>query len=98
MIDLIRELQSWNVNVVVADAWADAAEVKHEYGLELTALDAVDQVDGLVVAVGHDEYRSLKPEQLAALCKAEHKPVIADVKSLFDRHALADAGFTVFRL
>ena len=98
VIDLIRELQSWNVNVVVADAWADAAEVKHEYGLELTALDAVDQVDGLVVAVGHDEYRSLKPEQLAALCKAEHKPVIADVKSLFDRHALADAGFTVFRL
>ena len=98
VIDLIRELQSWNVNVVVADAWADVAEVKREYGLELTALDAVDQVDGLVVAVGHDEYRSLKPVQLAALCKTENKPVIADVKSLFDRHALADAGFTVFRL
>ena len=98
VIDLIRELQSWNVNVLVADAWADAAEVKREYGLELTALDAVDQADGLVVAVGHDEYRSLKPEQLAALCKTENKPVIADVKSLFDRHALADAGFTVFRL
>ena len=98
VIDLIRELQSWNVNVVVADAWADAEEVKREYGLELTALDAVSQVDGLVVAVGHDEYRNLKPEQLAALCKTEHQPVIADVKSLFDRHALADAGFTVFRL
>ena len=98
VIDLIRELQSWNVNVVVADAWADAEEVKREYGLELTALDAVSQVDGLVVAVGHDEYRNLKPEQLAALCKTEHQPVIADVKSLFDRHALADAGFRVFRL
>ena len=98
VIDLIRELQSWNVNVVVADVWADAEEVKREYGLELTALDAVSQVDGLVVAVGHDEYRSLEPAQLAALCKTEHQPVIADVKSLFDRHALADAGFTVFRL
>ena len=98
VIDLIRELQSWNVNVVVADAWADAEEVKREYGLELTALDAVSQVDGLVVAVGHDEYRNLKPEQLAALCKTEHQPVIADVKSLCDRHALADAGFRVFRL
>ena len=54
-------------------------------------------MDSLVVAVGHNAYRSLTPAQLVSICKPG-KPVIADLKSLFDRHALAQAGFTVFRL
>ncbi len=98
VIDLIKELQSWNVNVLATDAWADPAEARHEYGIELTTLDASNKVDSLVIAVGHNEYRAMTPEQLSEVCNTKHKPVIADVKSLFDRHALADAGFTVFRL
>jgi UDP-N-acetyl-D-galactosamine dehydrogenase len=47
--------------------------------------------------VAHREYRALTAEQLRALVRGE-KPVIADVKSLFDREALAAAGATVFRL
>ena len=97
VIDLIRELQSWGVRVVAADAWADAAEVQHEYGLDLQSADAVQGVDALVVAVGHHEYREMTPAQLRALCKGD-KPVIADVKSLYDRHQLTAAGFQVFRL
>jgi UDP-N-acetyl-D-galactosamine dehydrogenase len=97
VIDLIRELQSWGVRVVAADAWADAAEVQHEYGLDLQSADAVQGVDALVVAVGHHEYREMTPAQLRALCKGD-KPVIADVKALYDRHQLTAAGFQVFRL
>jgi UDP-N-acetyl-D-galactosamine dehydrogenase len=95
--DMLREFQSWGAQVVVADCWADAAEVKDEYGIELSQVDAGNPVDALVVAVGHNEYRAMSPEDLRGLCRSEN-PVLADVKSLYDRHAAAAAGFTVFRL
>lgn len=94
--DLVRELEGWGAKVVVVDAWADAGEVQHEYGITLGAIDSTSQVDALVVAVGHNEYRALTPDQLRQLCRGD-KPVLADVKALYDRHAAAAAGFTVFR-
>lgn len=97
VVDLINELKKWNVNVVIADPWADPEEVKHEYGLELGVVDAGHPVDSLVVAVGHNEFRELKPAALRLHCRNE-KPVLADVKALYDRHQAAEAGFTVFRL
>jgi UDP-N-acetyl-D-glucosamine/UDP-N-acetyl-D-galactosamine dehydrogenase len=98
VVDLIRELQAWNVNVVVADPWADTKEVEHEYGITLGTLSEKNPVDSLVVAVGHKEFRELEPAALRGLCKSERRPVVGDLKSLFDREALDAAGFTVFRL
>jgi UDP-N-acetyl-D-galactosamine dehydrogenase len=98
VVDLIRELQAWNVKVVVADPWADAKEVEHEYGVALGTLDEKNPVDSLVVAVGHKEFRELEPATLRRLCRSERRPVVGDLKSLFDREALDAAGFTVFRL
>lgn len=95
--DLIKEFQAWGAEVVVADPWADAEEVKHEYGVELGTIDANNPVDSLVVAVGHHEFRYLTAQQLRSFVRTE-KPVLADVKSLYERDAVAAAGFTVFRL
>lgn len=97
IIDLIAELRKWNVEVVVSDDWCDPEELRRETGLELSPINSDHQVDALVVAVGHSEYRDLSPTALRALCRG-NKPVIADVKALYDRHALTDVGFTVFRL
>ncbi|QEA13252.1 nucleotide sugar dehydrogenase [Comamonas flocculans] len=97
VVDVVHELQTWGTEVVVADAWADATEVRHEYDLELGVIDAARPVDALIVAVGHNQYRALAPAELRALCRSS-KPVLADVKSLYDRHALKEAGFNVFRL
>jgi UDP-N-acetyl-D-galactosamine dehydrogenase len=95
--DLVKELQAWGVTVVVTDPWADAAEVRHEYGIELGEISPQKPVDSLVVAVGHKEFRELTPQTLRSLCTTKYQPVAADLKALFDRHAMADAGFTVFR-
>lgn len=95
--DLVKELQNWGANVVVADPWANADEVKHEYGIQLGAIGQSNKVDSLVVAVGHKEFRALTPMHLKNFCRAE-KPVLADLKSLYNRHDAVDAGFTVFRL
>lgn len=95
--DLVKEFTQWGTKVVVTDPWADQDEVKHEYGFSLGTIDALHQVDSIVVAVGHNEFRALTAEQLKSFVKHE-KPVIADVKSLFDRASLKAQGFTVFRL
>jgi UDP-N-acetyl-D-galactosamine dehydrogenase len=95
--DLVKELQAWGAQVVVTDPWADAAEVQHEYGITLGSITSNDPVDSLIVAVGHTEYRHMQPAELRALCGHKHQPVIGDLKCLYDRHALADTGCTVFR-
>ena len=94
--DLVLELESWGVNVVVEDPWADREEVMHEYGIQLGQIDADHPVDSLIVAVGHHEFRKENVLELKALCRGE-KPVLGDLKSLYDRHAAAAIGFTVFR-
>ncbi|MCS0581286.1 nucleotide sugar dehydrogenase [Massilia pinisoli] len=95
--DLVRELQNWGVNVVVTDPWANAEEVEHEYGIRLGTVSPDTPVDALVVAVGHEQFRGLTPAQLKPLCRGD-KPVLADLKSLYQRADAVDAGFTVFRL
>lgn len=95
--DLVKEFKNWGIEVVVTDAWADAAEVKHEYGINLGEISAASPVDSLIVAVGHDEYRTLSAADLRTYVRTE-KPVIADVKSIYNRNELASEGFTVFRL
>jgi len=97
VVDMVREFESWGAQVVVADPWANADEVAHEYGLQLGRVDKDHPVDALVVAVGHNEYRHATPAELRALCNGD-KPVLADVKSLYNRHDAAAAGFTVCRL
>lgn len=97
VVDLVRELQAWGAQVVVTDPWANAEEVQHEYGLTLGVIDEGSPVDALVVAVGHTEYRALSPSVLRRYCR-HFAPVLTDVKSLYDRHDAASAGFTVFRL
>ena len=95
--DLVKEFEQWGVKVIVADPWANADEVKHEYGLELGVVDAQHPVDSLVVAVGHNEFRSLSAQQLRSYVRG-NKPVLSDIKSLFDRNDMVQQGFTVIRL
>jgi UDP-N-acetyl-D-glucosamine/UDP-N-acetyl-D-galactosamine dehydrogenase len=94
--DLVKELAAWGVKVVVSDPWANDREVYEEYGIQLGSIDAMNRVDSLVVAVGHNEFRAVTPKQLRELCRTK-KPVLADIKSLYKRQDSVDAGFSVFR-
>jgi UDP-N-acetyl-D-galactosamine dehydrogenase len=97
VVDLINELNTWGVEVVISDPWAGPEEVKEEYGFDLVDFDSLQNLDSIVVAVGHNEFRSLTPTDLIKLTHAG-KPVLADVKAIFERESLVEAGFTVFRL
>ena len=97
VVDLISELNNWGVDVLVSDPFADADEVAREYRLKLTPLENLDTVDALIVAVGHNEYRSMTLKELKSLIKGD-KPLLVDVKALYDRELAKEMGFTVFRL
>ena len=97
VVDLISELSSWGVKVLVSDPYADPEEVAHEYKLSLTALEDLGSVDALVVAVGHDEYRSFDLERLKTFLRGD-KPLLVDVKGLFNRELAKKIGLTIFRL
>lgn len=96
VIDLIRGLQEWNVEVFVADPWADAEEVFREYGVRLVEQETLKDLDAIAVAVAHNDYVGLSAKELRSFFRCEG-PVLADLKSVLDYDALEAEGFTTFR-
>ncbi len=96
VVDLIKEFEAWGVSVVVTDPYANPDEVLSEYGIKLDALDKLNDVDGLVVAVGHSIYREMPLTELKQLLNPNN-PVLADLKALYDKHEASALGLTLFR-
>ena len=94
--DLIRELQSYGVEVHVHDPVADADEVLHEYGLQLCSRQALPVAEAIVVAVAHREFLLMQPEEFHAMTRGAR--YFVDVKAKFDVAALGAAGMNVWRL
>ena len=85
VIDIVRELQQFNITVEVFDPHADKHEVSEEYGLKL--IDKISEsYDGIVLAVSHKEFSELDLEKL----KSSSSSVIFDTKAFLDR-SLIDA-------
>ena len=57
MIDTWRELKEFGIEPIVHDARAEAEAVRHEYGVELSPLEDFREMDAIIFAVGHEEYR-----------------------------------------
>ncbi len=80
VIDVISELEKFNLNVDVYDPWANSEEVKHEFGIDL--LSEVDQLkdnyDAVILTVAHKEFRNFNIEKFTS-----DKSVVFDVKSFF---------------
>jgi UDP-N-acetyl-D-galactosamine dehydrogenase len=96
VMDLIRELQAYGIEVVVHDPVADAAEAKQAYGLELIAWNALPLADAIVVAVAHQAYLSTPVDTLVGMAKPNG--CFVDVKARFDTGQLRAAGLRVWRL
>ncbi|HEY7007172.1 MAG TPA: nucleotide sugar dehydrogenase [Sphingomicrobium sp.] len=85
VIDTYRELREFGIEPIVHDARAEADAVRHEYGVELSSLDRFKDMDAIIFAVGHEEYRPLQTEISDMLSE---NGVIADVGSRLDWKSL----------
>ena len=97
IIDVFNELKRWGANVIVVDPWVDQEKLQKEYQIKLDKIDKDNKVDSLIVAVGHDQFRALSPIEIRSFCNAS-KPVIGDVKSIYNKQELIKEGFSVFSL
>lgn len=84
VVDVYNELKEYGVNVDIFDPWADASEVKHEYGIELMELiDPLISYDAVIVAVAHNEFLKLDINSLKAA-----KSVVFDLKACLVRNVV----------
>jgi len=80
IVDIVKELQSYSVNVEVVDPRADAEEVFEEYGFHL-AKEIGKNYDGIIVAVSHLEYKGLNEAYFKSICN--DKSFVLDLKGLY---------------
>ncbi len=96
VIDIIRELKEYGIKVQVHDPLADTDEASREYGVSLSALEELQPAAALISAVAHESYRHWSLDKLSPLLA--DKPVLIDVKGIFDHCVLQDSGIRVWRL
>jgi UDP-N-acetyl-D-galactosamine dehydrogenase len=85
VVDLIKELQSYNLQVDVQDEWADSRSVEHEYGFSLVEKPDLDSgfYKAVILAVAHNEYKALDWEKIR-----KHVAFIYDLKGLIPKHLI----------
>lgn len=96
VIDVVRELEAYGINVVIHDPIADKEEAHEEYGVNLVDWDKLPKANAIVAAVSHKAYQ--QQGLLALLDKLVDKGVFIDVKSAWDPAEIRKAGKAVWRL
>jgi UDP-N-acetyl-D-galactosamine dehydrogenase len=96
VIDIVRELENFGIRTQVHDPLASADETKHEYGVTLSAIDALQPADAVILAVAHQDYVKEGWPLMTRLLK-DGKGSIIDVKSRLDRSGKPD-GIDLWRL
>lgn len=83
VIDIVHELQKYNVEIDVHDPWIDANEARREYSITPISQPLSKQYDGIIIAVAHEQFTKMGIEKIRALGKDNH--VLYDLKYLFTK-------------
>jgi len=97
VVDMVRELKEYGIEVRIHDPLADADEARRYYGLDLERIESLQGVDAVIVAVMHSCYKEMGLAEIAALCGGR-MPVVIDLKSLFSPEEARALGVMYWRL
>ena len=96
--DIILELKEYGANVYVVDPEADPIDAKKEYGVILEDPESIKNMDAVIVAVGHKDYREMNILDLKKYFNPVYaQPLLIDVKSIFDKE-VAEKEYDYWRL
>ena len=100
IMDIVRELNEYGINPVIADPQADSAEAKSHYGIDFEDISNITGCDAVVLAVGHDEFTNLTQADFDRMFASDDnsKRVLLDIKGILDRKAYEKAGYNYWRL
>lgn len=96
VIDVIRELDSYGVNVIVHDPIAEPGEAMHEYDVKLIPWDNLPQSQVIVAAVAHQAYKDITLPEL--LAKLQPNGIFMDIKCQYEAAELEAHGIKAWRL
>lgn len=82
VVDILDELAEYSIQADVCDPWVDPAQARAVYGMELVSEPQENTYDGIVVAVGHQQFADMGAAEIRRYGKASH--VLYDLKYLFD--------------
>lgn len=85
IIDIVKELQEYHIDVDIYDPWVDASEAEHEYGIRTIEEPENDVYDAVILAVAHEQFVALGAEKIRALGKENH--VLYDLKYVLPQTA-----------
>ncbi|PSW62336.1 Vi polysaccharide biosynthesis UDP-N-acetylglucosamine C-6 dehydrogenase TviB [Photobacterium kishitanii] len=83
VVNIISELEEYNINVDVMDPWCSKEEAKAEYGLELCDDIKKDHYDAIIIAVAHNEFKVMGADGIKSLAKSKH--VVYDLKYVLEK-------------
>ena len=99
VIDIYKELGEYGITPIVVDPAADADEAKRLYGITFETMDAVKDMDAVVVAVAHQQFTAFSKEQISQFFNQNHaKKVFLDIKGIFNRKDFLTDGYLYWRL
>lgn len=99
--DIIKRFNEYEIKPIVTDPWADPELAKHEYGVDLVPFESISGADCIVVAVGHNEFRSISMLKMKSMFNqntTDDEKVLIDVKSLYRMDELKASGMRFWRL
>lgn len=99
IIDIVNELKEYGIDPLITDETADAGEAKRLYGIEFAERSSIKDMDAVVLAVAHEEFKKLGKPELDAFFKTENaKKVLVDIKGLLNRGDFEDGSYLYWRL
>ena len=98
IIDIIKELKEFGVNVLISDPLANSEEVLQQYNLTLTDINEISNLDALIIAVSHDFYKLFSLDSLNKFFNPSITPVLIDVKGLFEKDKAKNLNYLYWRL
>ncbi|MDY3724627.1 MAG: UDP binding domain-containing protein, partial [Candidatus Borkfalkiaceae bacterium] len=98
--DIVKRLNEYDIRPIVVDPWANERDAEREYGIKLTKISAVKDVDCIIVAVAHNEFKALSLKDLQKLYKQcpNNEKVFIDVKGIYNINDLKNSEMTFWRL
>ena len=83
VVDIIDELKDYNIEVDIFDPWCSVDEAKYEYNIDLIKQPSTDKYDGIIIAVGHEEFKNLGVDAIRKYGKDTH--ILYDLKYIFEK-------------
>lgn len=98
--DIIDELSNYGIKPIVVDPWADKKEAKKVYNVDLLDLKDVKDLDCIIIAVAHNEFKRIPLSSIVKFYKKDRntKRILIDVKSIYETKKLKEFGINYWRL